>query len=158
VICTICAGCTRSDDADKIRALIAKGAASAEAHDIGDILDLATRDVRAMPMDLNRQGIKGVLWRTFQHYGPLKVLYPHPPVELKTGADEGSATFPFLIVKKEQAIPGLDRLRDDPLAWLEAIGENADLYRIRLELTKLDGNWRVHRANLEHFTGIGFDE
>ena len=157
MLCAICAACTRSDDAEQIRALVAKGATSAEAHDIGAVLDLVTQDVRAMPMDLNRQGVKGVLWRTFQYYGPLKILYPRPTVELKGGADEASATFPFLIVKKEQQIPGLEELRDDPMAWIEAIGETADLYRIRLLWIKQDGDWLVDQAFLERFTGTGFE-
>ena len=100
-----CVGCSSSDDGEKIRALIAKGAALAEAHDIAGILELAIGDVRAMPMELDRRGIKGVLWRTFNYYGPLKVLYPRPGIELKDDGNEGSATFPFLIVKKEQRIP-----------------------------------------------------
>lgn len=53
----ICAGCSSSDDGEKIRTLIAKGAALAEAHDIGGMLELASNDVRAMPMDLDRRGI-----------------------------------------------------------------------------------------------------
>lgn len=149
--------CSSSDDGEKIRSLIAKGAALAEAHDITGILELASKDVRAMPMDLDRRGIKGVLWRTFNYYGPLKVLYPRPGIELKDDVNEASATFPFLIVKKEQRIPGLEKLRDDPMAWLEAIGETADLYRIRLQLTQQDGNWLVAQAFLERFTGTGFE-
>jgi hypothetical protein len=109
-------------------------------------------------MDLNRSGIKGVLWRTFNYYGPIKVLYPRPTIEVHDELDEASAEFPFLIVKKEQAIPSLEDLRDDPVAWVEKIGETADLYHLRLQLTRQDGDWLVDRAFLERFTGLGFEK
>jgi hypothetical protein len=155
--CTLWAGCTSRDDAESIRTLIAKGAALAEAHDINGMLDLASADVRAMPMALDRRAVKGVLWRTFKYYGPLKVLYPRPFVDMVTNDNEASAQFPFLIVKKGQPLKNLDGLRDDPMAWIGAIGKSADLYRLRLQLIKQDGDWLVDRAVLERFTGVGFE-
>lgn len=156
--CAICSACSDQDDADKIRELIEKGASLAEAHDIAGIMELASEDVRAMPMDLDQRGIKGVLWRTFRYYGPLNILYPHPAVEIKDDIHEASVQLLFLIVKKEQKLKGLEGLRDDPMAWAEAIGETADLYRLRLRLTRQAGDWLVDRAFLERFTGMGFEE
>lgn len=150
--------CSRPADDEKIRTLIAKGAASAEAHDIAGILELATGDVRAMPMDLDRRGIKGILWRTFNYYGPLKILYPRPDVEIDEDGNAAAVRLPFLIVKKELDFPNLESLRDDPMAWIEAVGETADLYRIRLSFTRQDGAWLVHQAILERFTGVGFEK
>jgi hypothetical protein len=150
--------CSAEEDAVTIRALIDNGAALAEAHDISGIMELASADVRAMPMDLDRRGIKGVLWRTFRHYGPLTILYPRPALEIRADGHQASARFPFLIVKKEHTIPGLERLRDDPAAWLETVGETADLYRFRLEMVREDGDWLVNRAFLERFTGMSFEE
>ncbi|XPS82024.1 uncharacterized protein Dvar_00420 [Desulfosarcina variabilis str. Montpellier] len=157
LVCAICAGCSNQDGSEAIRALIEKGAAMAEDHDIAGILALTTEDVRAMPMDLDRRGIKGVLWRTFKYYGPMKILYPRPKIELNEVGDQASARVPFLIVKKEQTFPGLYQLRDDPLAWLEAIGDNADLYKLSLTIIKQDGDLRVQRTLIERFTGMGFD-
>lgn len=154
----ICSACSGQNDAEKIRALIHNGAVLAEAHDIAGMLKLASADVRAMPMDLNRREIRAVLWQTFKYYGPISILYPRPDVEVNNDADEASAAFPFLILKKERRIPDLDQLRDDPAAWIEAIGKTADLYRLRLLLTKQDGDWFVKRAFLERFTGMGFEE
>ena len=156
IIGVFCTTCTRQDDGDRIRSMIAQGADAAEAHDIGAILDLATADVRAMPMDLDRQGIKAVLWRSFNYYGPLKVLYPRPTVDLDDSTNTASTVFPFLILKKEQPFPDLEALRGDPAAWLDAIGETADLYRLRLQLTKRDGDWLVEHAMLERFSGTTF--
>jgi hypothetical protein len=158
VVLVVCMACSRQDDAEKIQALIAKGAASAEAHDIAAILALASGDVRGMPMDLDKRGMKRILWRTFNYYGPLNIYYPRPGVEVNNEGNEASAQFPFLIVKKEQMIPDLEKLRDDPKAWIQAIGKTADLYRLRLLFVKQDGDWLVDRAFLERFTGMGFEE
>lgn len=120
MICTAAFwACTKKDDSVQIRELIATGAVLAQDHNIGGLLDLTTEDVRAMPMDLGRNGIKGVLWRAFNYYGPLKILYPRVFVEIQEGGNVAQAQTPFLIVKKEQTFPGLDKLRDDPVAWLD---------------------------------------
>lgn len=158
VLGSLCVACSRSDDVGKIRALIANGAMMAEAHDIAGLLKLASEDIRAMPMDLNRRGIKGALWRTFNYYGPLNILYPRPAVEINNDGDEARASFPFLIVKKEQKIPGLEGLREDPMAWIEAIGKHADLYHLRVLLIRQNGDWLVDSVHLERFTGAGFEE
>jgi hypothetical protein len=158
VICIACVACSRQDDDEKIHALIAKGATMAEAHDITGIISLSSKDVRAMPMNLDKRGIKTLLRRTFNYYGPLKILYPRPGIEVKNDFNEASAQVPFLIVKKDQKIPDLEELRDDPKAWIQTVGETVDLYRLRLLLTKQDGDWLVDRAFLERFTGMGFEE
>jgi hypothetical protein len=38
------------------------------------------------------------------------------------------------------------------------VGENADLYQVKLQLLKKDGKWRVNQAHLEGFKGLGFSE
>ncbi len=145
----LCMACSRDDDAETIRKHIAEGAALAEAHEIGDLLNLTTEDVRAMDMD--RRGIKGVLWRVFRQYGGFALLYPRPTITIAEGARDASTQFPFLIVRKTIDIPGLQHLREDPLAWVDAVGDQADLYRLRLEWIKQDGNWLVDHAHLERF-------
>ena len=154
--CMLFAACTDSDDAQQIRALIDEGASLAEAHDVGAILKLATADVRAMPMDLDRRGIRAVLWRTFNHYGPLAILYPRPAIEINAAAGRATAEVPLLLLKKEVEMPGLDGLRSNPLAWIEAVGDQADLYRLRLQWTKDDRQWLVDMAVVERFDGTGF--
>jgi hypothetical protein len=52
----------------------------------------------------------------------------------------------------------MKELYEDPQKWLEEVGENADLYRLKLELIKLDGRWVAKRALLERFTGVSFEE
>jgi hypothetical protein len=86
----------------------------------------------------------------------LKILYPRPVVEIDDHVNEASAQLPFLIVKKDHPFKDLEGLRDDPMAWIDALGDAADLYRLRLEWIKQDGDWRVDRAFLERFSGAGF--
>ena len=152
------AGCSSKNDAASIRLMIDKGAEAAQDHDIAGILDLATEDLLAQPGDLDRRGIKAVLWRTFQYYGPLRVLYPRPVIDINDDASQASAQLPFLIVKKEKVFPELETLANDVMAWLDAVGENADLYQFTLALKKQDHQWRVYRVQLKRFTGLGFQE
>ena len=152
-----CTACSRQDDAEIIRARIADGAKLAEAHDIKGLLALTTAEVRAEPTDLDRRGIRAALWRTFAYYGPLKLLYPRPEIDVDKDAGRASSRFPFLIVKKEQVFPDLDALRDNPAAWLDAIGAAADLYRFSLTWALVHGTWQVSHVRLERFTGMRFD-
>lgn len=68
------------------------------------------------------------------------ILYPRPSVELKPDKRSASSVFPFLIVKKETTLPKLKELYEDPQRWLETVGENADLYRLKLECVKQNGD------------------
>jgi hypothetical protein len=157
VVGSVLLACAGKDDTAAIRELIANGEALAEAHDISGLLDLTTDDVRAMPMDLDRRGIRGLLWRIFNYYGPMNIVYPRPDIEIQKNATDASASFPFLILKKERTLPGLEELRDDPKAWIEAIGETVDLYRFQLQLKRRDRKWLVNHVRLERFTGLGFE-
>lgn len=148
----------KKDDVAAIRALIKKGAQLAENHDVSGILELSTEDVVALPGRHNRREIKRIIWSAFMHYGKLKVLYPEPSVDLSDTQNRASCTIYMLIVKKEQAFPGLKTLYNDPKRWLEEVGENADLYQINLRLLKKDGAWLVRQAILERFKGMGFGE
>ena len=156
-VAILCMACARDDDAEQIRKRIAEGARLAEAHDIGSLLKLTAEEIRAMPMNLDRRSIKGVLWQTFKRYGTFGILYPRPTIEIVEGGHEATSRFPFLIVKKALSIPGLEELRTDPLAWVDTVGDQADLYRLRLQWIKQDGDWLVDRAFLERFDGTGFE-
>jgi len=152
------AACSQKDDVQLIRALIKKGAERAEEHDIGGVMELTTENVVALPGQHNRLEIKRILWSAFMHYGKFKVLYPKPSVDLSAKDGSASSGIYLLIVKKERTIPELKHLYDDPRRWLEAVGENADLYQIKLQLLKKDGRWLVRQAHLEGFKGLGFSE
>ena len=64
----------------------------------------------------------------------------------------------LLIIKKDRSIPDVKDLYEEPRRWLEKVGENADLYQIKLQLVKKDNQWLVKQAHLEGFKGLGFSE
>jgi hypothetical protein len=150
--------CSSKDEETAIRELVKKGATLGEEQDIKGLMNLTTEDFLAMPGDLGRQETRRILFVAFRHYQDFKILYPRPSVDLKPDKRSASAVFPFLIVKKETTLPKLKELYEDPQRWLETVGENADLYRLKLEWTKQNGDWLVRLARLERFTGRSFSE
>jgi hypothetical protein len=150
--------CASRDETTAIRQLIEEGVKLSEEHDISGLINLTSDDFVALPGNLDRRETRRILWLAFRHYGIFKVLYPHPSVDLQPDRRTASAGFPFLILRKDASFPNLKNLHEDPQKWLEEVGENADLYRLKLELTKLDGRWVARQALLEHFTGVSFEE
>jgi len=150
--------CSSKDEESAIRELIKKGATLAEEQDIKGLINLTTEDFSVLPAELGRQETRRILFVAFRHYQDFKILYPRPGVDLKPDKRSASAVFPFLIVKKEMAAPKLKELYEDPQRWLETVGENADLYRLKLEWLKQDGDWLVKQARLERFTGTSFGD
>ena len=150
--------CSSKDEETAIRELVKKGATLGEEQDIKGLMNLTTEDFLALPGDLGRQETRRILFVAFRHYQDFKILYPRPNVELKPDKRSASAVFPFLIVKKETTLPKLKELYEDPQRWLETVGENADLYRLKLEWVKQNGDWLVRQARLERFTGRSFSE
>jgi len=150
--------CSPKDEETAIRELVKKGATLAEEQDIRGLMNLTTEDFVALPGDLRRQETRGILFMAFRHYQNFKILYPRPSVDLKPDKRSALAVFPFLIVKKETTLPKLKELYEDPQRWLETVGENADLYRLKLECVKQDGDWLVRQARLERFTGTSFSD
>ena len=148
--------CSDKDDVSAIRELIKKGAALAEDHDVGGIMDLTTEDLVAHPGQVNRLEIKRIIWRIFRHYGKLKVLYPKPSVDVSAEDSTATCEVYLLIVKKDQTFPDVKEFYDDPKGWLETVGENADLYQMNLEMIKTEGKWWVQQVHLEGFKGFGF--
>jgi hypothetical protein len=158
IVVSVLESCSPKDEETAIRELVKKGATLAEEQDIRGLMNLTTEDFIALPGDLRRQETRGILFMAFRHYQNFKILYPRPSVGLKPDKRSSSAVFPFLIVKKETTLPKLKELYEDPQRWLETVGENADLYRLKLECVKQDGDWLVRQARLERFTGTSFSD
>ncbi|MBI5586366.1 MAG: hypothetical protein HY892_21350 [Deltaproteobacteria bacterium] len=157
ILWLLASACSREDDVVTLQALIKKGSALAEKHDIPGLLGLTSGDFTASPGGHDRQGVKGILGLAFRHYGPLRVLYPRPGIDLGPSKQRASGTVYFMIVKKELSYPGLEALYSNPRAWLAEAGENADLYRLKLEFKKTSGKWIVVSARLDPFRGLGFE-
>jgi hypothetical protein len=152
----ILAACSKDNDTEQILNLIKEGAKLAEEHSAAGILKLTTEDFVARPGQHDGREVRRILWFAFNHYGNLKVMYPEPSVDLKESGREASAKVYFMIVRKERSIPELKDLYKDPRGWLQEVGENADLYRLKLELLKNNGDWLVRSVLLEPFRGVGF--
>jgi hypothetical protein len=155
---SLLAACSSKDEETVIRELVKKGAILAEEQDLRGLMSLTTEDLLVLPGDLGRQETRRILFVAFRHYQDFKILYPRPSVEIKADKRSASAIFPFLIVKKEMTLPNLKELYEDPQRWIEAVGEKADLYRLKLEWIRPDGDWLVKQARLERFTGTSFAE
>jgi hypothetical protein len=154
----LAAACSQKDDVQVIRALIKEGAKLAEDHNISGLMELTTEDVVALPGHHNRLEIKRIIFAALMRYGKLKVLYPKPSVDLSATDNSATCMIYLLIVKKDRTIPDVKDLYEEPRRWLETVGENADLFQIKLQLLKKDGTWRVKQAHLEGFKGLGFSE
>ncbi len=150
--------CSQEDDVAAIRALIQKGAVLAEAHDISGLMDLTTEDIVAQGGTYNRLEIKRIIWSAFRHYGKLNILYPKPSVDLYSENNQADCAMFLLIVRKDRVVPDIKDLYDDPQGWLETVGDNADLYQLKLDMRKTDRGWRVSAAHLAPFSGMGFRE
>jgi len=147
--------CSHGNDATIIRELIKKGVDLTEKHDTNSLMKLATDDFIYLPGKYDKKNTKWFLLRTFNYYKQFKIIYPYPDIHIKN-ENGASATFPFLIVRKEHAFKKLNELYNDPQRWLEEAGKSADLYRINLELIKERKKWKVYQATLEKFNGTEF--
>ena len=148
--------CSDTDDKNRILHIIASAAEQAEQHNISGVLAHTVDTFKAQPGDHDRRSARGILWWAFRHYGKLTVLYPQPAISVDENSEAAAAEIYFLIVKKEGSIPDLKELAKDPQKWLQAVGENADLYQLQLELIQLDSQWKVNAARLAPYAASGF--
>ncbi len=150
--------CAPADDEKALREMVESAARLTEEHDIGGLMDLTTGDFHAQPGQIDRLGARRVLFMAFRYYGELKVLHPEPRIVLDPREGGPAVSFPFLMVKRNQAFPELKKFYEDPGGWLREAGKTADLYRFHLKVEKREGDWRVREAALEKWTGMGFRE
>jgi hypothetical protein len=155
-LCFFISACSPKDDVTVIRKIIQKAARSAEDHHIADLMDLTAGDFMALPGHYDVRMVKSILFGVFKRYGQFRIHYPQPAVDVTADGRDASTIIYFLIVRRNQSIPGLKELYNDPRRWLEAVGEKADLYQLKLQLKKKDGDWLVQQADLEGFKGTGF--
>jgi len=148
--------CSKKDDISLILGLIEKAEALAEEHDTGKLMELTSKNFKAQDGKLKRRQVRKILWLTFTRYGKFDLLFPEPIVEISDKEQSATAVVHFLIVKKEQPLPDLEKLYKDPERWLEEVGELADLYRLNLQFLKKGDKWLVNTAKIEPYQGFGF--
>ena len=155
VLGTGCSGCEEQDDEKVLVGMINKAAELAERHDLGELMSMTTDDFVAKPGSRSRQEVKGILLMAFRRYGELTVEHPAPSVEISPSKLTATAEMPFLIVRQGVEMPDLSDLYDDPEAWIEAVGEKADAYHLKLSFRKTDDGWRVEQARVRGTRGVG---
>ena len=147
-------GCTKKDDIQVINEMIDQGAHFAEMHQIGDLMDMTSDDFKAQKGAHNAKSVRPILFAAFKHYGKFNILFPEPTVDIDH--NRATAVIYFMIISQDRKIPGLKDLYNDPIRWIEVAGEKADLYQLKLNLSKKGRKWLVAIANLEGFKGLGF--
>lgn len=151
--------CTeKEDDIALILSLVQKAEVLAEEHDTGKLMEFTSNDFKAQDGKMPRQQVRKFLWLTFRRYGNFNLLFPQPDVEISENKQSATATLHFLVVKKEQTLPDLEKLYKDPERWLQEVGELADLYRLNLKFLKKDDKWLVNAAKIEPYRGLGFSQ
>lgn len=148
--------CSPKDEALAIRALIEKAAKLAEAHEIGDLMDLTTDDFIASPGRHDIRETRSILFLAFRHYGQFSIIFPRPSLDWKEQSDEAAVVVYFTIVRDGQPLPGLNELYDDPKNWVQKAGDKVDLYQLKLQVKKVKKKWLVESAHLVGFKGLGF--
>jgi hypothetical protein len=155
VLGTGCSGCEEEDDEKVLVGMINKAAELAERHDLGELMSMTSDDFVAKPGSRSRQEVKGILLMAFRRYGDFTVEHPAPSVEVSPSRLTATSEMPFLIVRQGVDLPDLTDLYDDPEGWIEAVGEKADAYHLKLGFRKTKGGWRVEKARVRGTRGIG---
>lgn len=147
-------GCSSTDDEAAIHALIQEGVERAEAHDLGGLVDLTSEGFVAEPGNHPRREAKRFLFVGLKRYGNFRIHHPKPSITLEENGQRAAVSLHFLIVNRDQIIPGLEGLYEDPLGWVQALDRNADLFTLSMKLSREEGDWRVYRARLTRFAGL----
>ncbi len=148
--------CGARDEADVIRNMIRESAGMAEAKQVGALMRQTGRGFVALPGRRNADEVKPILFAAFMHYGRFEIQYPRPEVHIAPEGRQAQSTVYFIILRKDQPLPGLRKLYENPRKWLAMAGEKADLYQLKLELEKKEKQWVVMQAHLEGFKGLHF--
>ncbi len=156
ILACFLSSCSKKDDIALIVSLVEKAEALAEKHDTGKLMELTSKTFTSQDGKLNRRQVRKFLWLTFKRYGKFDLLFPEPAVVISDEELSATAIVYFLIVKKEQPLPDLEKLYKDPEHWLEEVGEFADLHRLNLQFLKKSDKWLVTSAKIEPYRGFGF--
>jgi len=144
-----CNGCDEEDDETQIRRIIKKGVFLAEKHETGELLDLTTEDFRANPGSRDRRETAAYLMIAFRRFGDFIIRYPAYSVELGSSAGTAEVSLPFVILRNDRKMPGVEEFVDSPVRWMAKAAEVADPYYLNLKFHKKDGEWMVRRAKIK---------
>lgn len=117
-----------SSDAEQIRGLIQDVAAGARAADIAATLEPVSQSYQG-PEGLNRDQLKGFLFKQFRSRGPLGVALG--PIAVDIQGETATASFEAVLVE------GVE------VTALHLAPEDGDLLHFEVDLAREDGDWRV---------------
>jgi hypothetical protein len=149
VMVAAASSCKPGDDEKLIIALLEEAALLAQQHKAGDILDLTTDTFAAYPGGSGREEVKGILTFAFMQYGDFSIKFPNPTIDFSPARDTASVQVPFVILRGGVLLPDLSGLVSDPARWAEEASKSADPYHLKLQLVKVDGDWKVESATLQ---------
>ncbi len=154
------AACKGPPAEEQVRRLVEQAVAAGEAGRVGELLELTTPTFQALPMKADRERARQALQWALRAYRGHQILYPRPAVSVAPGEREATARFSFVFVRGAEAAAGQDppgRGEADEEAFLVALVERTNLFRVELRLLRGEDGWRVENAFLERWTGLGFE-
>ena len=148
------AACSKTEREEEVYRFIQQGVELAEAHSLGDLMDMAREGFIAEPGKRSSKEVRRILFVAFKRFGKFQILYPKPSVRLSEDEETAIVKMNFLITKKEKPFSELKLLYDDPAAWLNAVDERNDIYTLSMELEYESGDWMVTKARLTGFARL----
>jgi hypothetical protein len=144
-----CGWCQEEPDGVKIRRLVERAVRLAEQHNAAEIMELASKDLTVRPWGMKLPEFRLFFRSRLRSYGDFTLLYPRPDIYLPEGQGVAGVTLTVLMVRRGEAFPELDELADDPERWLIKASEVAKVFRIILDLSKIDDEWKVTGAHFK---------
>lgn len=151
-----CKGCAQQDDEELIQQLVENAVVYAQQHEIGELMDLATKDFVANPGSHQRRSTKALLMVLFRRFGKFSIVHPVSSITIENSGTAANLSVPFLLVREGQAIPDMRELVQQPGQWLKEAGEVAHPYYLTAKLVKVDGDWLVASVQMKGTQNIGY--
>ncbi len=143
--------CARTEREEEVHQFIQQAVELAEAHNLGELMDLAQAGFSVDPGNHAEKEVRRILFVTFKRFGRFNILYPRPSVRLSEDEETAVVKMNFLITKQDERLPELELLYEDSAAWLKAVDEGSDIYTLSMELVYESGNWMVNKARITGF-------
>ncbi len=144
--------CSSTPSEEAIHQLIQDGINMAESHDVRGMMELLEDGFIAGPGHHQKREVRGILFVMLKRYGKFRIMHPRPSITLSDDEQSAIVKMNFLIARKQQLFPELEQLYKEPVAWLETVDKNADLYTLSMELGAGSGEWLLKRARITRFT------
>ncbi len=143
--------CAKTEREEEVYQLIQQAVELAQGHELGGLMDLTQDGFTADPGNRSSKEVRRILFVTFKRFGRFRIHYPKPSVRLSEDEETAIVKMNFLIATKDDLFPELKLLREDTVAWLEAVDKHVDVYTLSMELGYKSGSWLVTKARITGF-------